>query len=249
MVRSLAVKLLPDCKPQSRNANAITPISAVLGHAHQCGMCGPIRIKRFKIVDERIASPADSDWIDAFMRHAPLKIAAFELFLFHDSRPTSGGVQPPSRSASPGRGETQRRDNQKRNSAVNTSLFQRWLQCLGCCSQRQVKQGPHKGEWRVFGYGSARGVAAQSRKMCQDAGIDYHTRYEAGRHAHFTETVVNKKLDVVTAGKLGNCTPAVLLRRYAHAGATAKAAMDIFGTRCTKSAQQKREKLKTVGKS
>ena len=82
MVRSLAVKLFPDCKPQSRNANAITPISAVLGHAHQCGMCGPIRIKRFKIVDERIASPADSDWIDAFMRHAPLRIAAFELFCF-----------------------------------------------------------------------------------------------------------------------------------------------------------------------
>ena len=108
---------------------------------------------------------------------------------------------------------------------------------------KQVTQGPNKGEWRVFGYGDKHGLRRPWKKACEEAGIEYRTQYEAGRHSFFTETVVRNGADVVTAGRLGNCTPAILFRRYAHADAAEKLAHSVFGAG-TKQTQRKCGKLK-----
>ena len=78
---------------------------------------------------------------------------------------------------------------------------------------------------------------------CKAAGLDYRDRYESGRHSSFTEMVTRQRVDPVTAGKIGNCTPAVLMRRYAHAEKAQQTAMEVFGK---KLAQRNRKKLKTA---
>ena len=243
--RSLAIRLLPNCKPQSRNAAVITPISAVMGWAHQAELCGPIRIKRFDVVDERIAETIDREWLAAFMRHASDRVAGFALFCFTTgARPQEAcNLRPDQLRLGEGKAIGGVTKNGKRRIYV---LVPEMVARLRVLPPKQVTQGPHKGEWRVFGYGSQRGLLAPWRKACLDAGIEYRTRYESGRHSFFTEVIVRNGADVVTAGKLGNCTPAILLRRYAHADAPHKMAMKIFGAKQT---QAKRRNLKTVGES
>jgi hypothetical protein len=69
-VRALAKKLYPGCKPQTWNRQVIAPISAVMNHAHDLGLCPPIRIKRFAPQDETIKRAIDREWIDRFRAHA-----------------------------------------------------------------------------------------------------------------------------------------------------------------------------------
>jgi hypothetical protein len=245
MVRSLAIRMMPHCKPQSRNTSVIIPISAVLGHAHQCDMCGPVRIRRFPTRDERIARPIDQEWLRAFMKHAPQRVAAFAFFCYSTaSRPQEAcNLRPEHLRLDEGIAIGDVTKNGKRRVYV---LVPEMVSMLRVLPPQPVTQGPHKGELRVFGYGGKNSITKPWRKACRAAGIEERTKYESGRHSFFTEVVVRHGVDVVTAGKLGNCTPAILLRRYAHADAPAKVAMDVFGTKQT---QAKRGKLKTVGKS
>ncbi len=80
--KSLARKLYPKHKPQSLNTLVLTPVSAVVNHAHQHGLCGPIKIARFAEEDARIARPIDREWLDQFRRHAPPHFGARALFCF-----------------------------------------------------------------------------------------------------------------------------------------------------------------------
>jgi hypothetical protein len=83
-------------------------------------------------------------------------------------------------------------------------------------------------------------------KVCETAGLDHRTPYEAGRHGHFTETITRQGMDIPTACAIGHITAQIALRRYAHAEKAEQKAMEVFGT---KSTQRNRGKLKTVGKS
>jgi hypothetical protein len=109
-----------------------------------------------------------------------------------------------------------------------------------------IETGKHAGEYRVFGFSNAESIREPWIETCKAAGLEYRTRYEAGRHSHFTETIVRHGKDIVTAAALGNVSPQIALQRYAHADAPERVAMEVFGT---KSAQSKRRKLKTVGES
>lgn len=179
------------------------------------------------------------------MRHAPARVAAFALFCYTTaSRPQEAcNLRPEHLYLDEGMAIGDVTKNGKRR--IYT-LVPEMVAMLRVLAPQPVTQGTHKGQMRVFGYGGKNSITKPWRKACLDAGIELRTKYESGRHSFFTEVVVRHGVDVVTAGKLGNCTPAVLLRRYAHADAPAKVAMDVFGA---KSTQLKRRKLKSVGDS
>ena len=106
-----------------------------------------------------------------------------------------------------------------------------------------LKHGNHAGEWRAFGYSCGRSLQDAWNKVCKVARIERRTCYEAGRHSHFTESISRQSMDIPTARKVGHITPAVALRRYAHAEEAEHKAMEVFGA---KSAQRKRTSLKLL---
>jgi hypothetical protein len=69
-IRALAKQLYPGCKPQTWNRQVIAPVSAVMNHAHDLGMCAPMRIKRFAAKDEAVKVAIDREWIDRFRTYA-----------------------------------------------------------------------------------------------------------------------------------------------------------------------------------
>ena len=244
-IRALAKRMYPNLKPQSLNTLVLCPVSAVLNHAHQFGLCNPIRIKHFKAEGARIQQTIDREWLYAFMRAAPPHLAAFALFCFTTgSRPQEAcNLRPEHFDLDKGIAIGGITKNGKHRVYYLTPEMVSMLRVL---PPRRISKGPHTGEHRVFGFTDARSIRREWIKVCEAAGLEYRTRYEAGRHSFFTEVIVRHGVDVVTAAKLGNVSPQIALQRYAHADAPEKAAMKVFGT---KSAQRKRRKLKVVGES
>jgi integrase len=242
MARSLAKKLNPHYKPQSLNTNVLAPISAVVNNAHQHGLCGPIKIKRFTAEDARIARPIDRDWLDRFMAHAPARLAAFALFQFTTgSRPQEAcNLRPDQLNLDKGIGASGKTKNGKRRTYY---LVPEMVSVLRKLPPRQIVDGKHAGEFRVFGYVHRASIRLPWIEACKAAGLDYRDRYEAGRHSHFTESITRHRADIPTACKVGNITPAVALRRYAKAEKAEALAHDVFGA---KSAQSTQKRFKTV---
>lgn len=82
----------------------------------------------------------------------------------------------------------------------------------------------------MFGYSDHYGIRVPWRETCAKAGIPYLTPHEAGRHGFPTEMMNRRKQADITAAKLGHWKdPAVLLKRYVHAGKLPQVAEAIFG--------------------
>jgi integrase len=240
IIRNIGPTKLRDITPA--NTLVLNPISAVINHAHQHGLCAPIRIKRFMEEDARIARPIDREWLDQFMRHAPARTAAFALFCFTTgARPQEAcNLRPDQLKLDKRIGESDQTKNGKRRLYHLTDEMVAVLRTL---EPFQVVRGKHAGEFRVFGY-----VYRQSRRreweaVCNAARIDYRSFYESGRHSHFTESITRHGADIPTACKVGNITPAVALRRYAKAEKAEQLAHDVFGA---KSAQSRQKRFKTI---
>jgi integrase len=243
-IKALAKRLYPHYKPQSLNTAVIAPCAAAINGAHQQGLCGPIRIKRFAVKDERIARPIDREWIDAFMANASPHLAAFALFQFTTGARTNEAckLRPQDVDLDQARAEGPTKNGRRRPYYLTPEMVSR----LRCLPPVMIQHGNSAGEWRVFGYASRGSIRQAWIKTCKAAGLDYRTCYEAGRHSHFTESISRQGTDIPTACKIGHITPAVALRRYAHAEKAEQKAMEVFGTKQT---QRNRGKLKTVGKS
>ncbi len=73
-------------------------------------------------------------------------------------------------------------------------------------------------EPRVFGYGSSTGYNGRWKTICKNAGIEYLSAHQAGRHGFYTELGVRQGVDPITAAKAGRWNDAALPDRvYAHA--------------------------------
>ncbi len=244
-VQSIARKLYPSHKPQSRNTMVLSPVGAVINHAHKHGFCGPIRIERFREEDARIARPIDREWIDRFRKHAPPHLGALALFCFTTgARPKEAcNLRPDQLELDNGVAWSGKTKNGKRRVF---EIVPEMAAILRILTPRQIAKGRHAGEVRVFGYAHRQSLRLPWLAACKAAGLDYRSRYEAGRHSFFTQLVSKHGADVVTAAKLGNANPGIILKRYVKANDTKRLAHEVFGT---KSAQSKRKKPKIVGKS
>lgn len=235
LVKRVARELYPRCKPQTMNRYVIVPVSAVINHAHDLGMCAPIRIKRFKPEDEAIKSAVTREWIDRFCAHAVTPyIAAYALFLHTTAaRPTEAVRLRP-----------QDLDLEKRHgfSAVKTKTGKRrefWLteemaEVLKRLPPKRIGKGNHKGEMRVFGYAHCVGPIDPWKETCKRAGLAYVTPYEAGRHSFATEAITRQNQNVVMVAKTGNwADPRVLLKNYTHPEDMAGFVDRVFGKSVT----------------
>ena len=217
MAKSAARKLFPNAKPQSWNTMVLCPLSAIINAAHQHGLCAPIPIKRFAARDERIAQPIDREWLDQFMKHAEPHLAALALFQF-----TTAARPNECCKLRPDQIDWERciawSDATKNGKRRAFYLMDEMVSCLRGFAPVLIQQGRHAGEYRVFKYAHPQSLRRPWTRACKAAGLDYRDRYEFGRHSSFTEMVTRRGVDPVTAGKIGNCTAQILLRRYVHAG-------------------------------
>jgi len=68
-IRQSALVLYPTAGPATRNRQAIVPTQAIINHAAEHELCPFIRVKRFPVI-KKVKSPADWEWVQAFMAHA-----------------------------------------------------------------------------------------------------------------------------------------------------------------------------------
>ncbi len=84
-IKSLALKLLPDRSNSTRNRSIMTPVGAVLSHAHQRGWGPVIKLRRFKEDRPARKKAASQIWIHAFIRQCEKDglphLAALVLFM------------------------------------------------------------------------------------------------------------------------------------------------------------------------
>lgn len=232
-VRSLAKQLYPNAKPQTWNRQVLVPVSAVINFAHDLGMCGPIRIKRFAPEDEAIRRAIDRDWIDQFRAHAVTPyIAAYALFLHTTAaRPTEACRLDP---------KDLDLDNRYGVSSIKTKTGSRrefWLteemaEELKRLPPKKIRWGQFKGQWRVFGWSDCCRPIEPWKETCRRAGLAYVTPYEAGRHSFATEGVTRQNQNVVMVAKIGNWKDTrTLLKHYAHPEDMSGFAERVFGTK------------------
>ncbi len=81
VIKTMALKLYPNCTGASLNRLAIGPTMAVINFCAESELCPPIRIKRFK-TETKAKEPATLEWVEAFMHHAKPHLGAFALFMY-----------------------------------------------------------------------------------------------------------------------------------------------------------------------
>ncbi len=243
-IRALAKKLYPGLKPQTWNRQVIVPVSAVMNHAHDLGMCPLIRIKRFSPQDEKIKRAIDREWIDQFRAHATTPyVAAYALFLHTTAARSTEAI----------RLRPCDLDLEKRHgfSPVKTKTGNRrqfWLteemaEELRCLPPKALKWGKHKGEARIFGWADCKGPIEPWKETCRRAGLGYVTPYEAGRHSFATEGITRQERNPVMVAKVGNWSDTkVLLKNYAHPEKMEQFAEEVYGRKLTP-----KTRLKVVG--
>ena len=68
-IRQSAITLYPTAGPATRNRQAIVPTQAIINHAASHELCPYIRVGRFPVI-RKSKTPADWEWVQAFMAHA-----------------------------------------------------------------------------------------------------------------------------------------------------------------------------------
>jgi len=68
-IRQSAITLYPTAGPATRNRQAIVPTQAIINHAAAHELCPYIRVGRFPVI-RKAKTPADWEWVQAFMAHA-----------------------------------------------------------------------------------------------------------------------------------------------------------------------------------
>jgi len=81
-IRQSAITLYPTAGPATRNRQAIVPTQAISNHAASHELCPYIRVGRFPVI-RKTKTPADWEWVQAFMAHATKpNLAALACMMF-----------------------------------------------------------------------------------------------------------------------------------------------------------------------
>lgn len=237
-IRGLGRQLMPMASTDTWQRQIVTPIRAVINHAHDLGKCPPIRVRRYS-ERERIAqdqvrgkesrpqlTPGSWDWLLAFKAHADPRDAALAHFMFRHGYRISQSLA-----------MTRSRDMDLANQRVRVHAAKghppHWvtldMEEVVAIANLPV---PYRGAARdrVFGIGGGRSGALYKRwkETCERAGIPYIAPHAAGRHGFGTEMIVRRGVDPVTAADGRWSDPAVMLRTYAHAEDSEAAVREAF---------------------
>lgn len=79
-IRQSAITLYPTCGPATRNRQVIAPTQAIINHAAELGLCGAMKVARFK-VPHREKTPTTWAWVEAFMAASSPHLGALCCFM------------------------------------------------------------------------------------------------------------------------------------------------------------------------
>ncbi len=225
MVKELARDLYPEAAADTWTRQVIVPVRAVINHAHELGLCPPVRIRAFsrnEAVEQdrrrgkasRVKkTPGSWPWVNAFRQTARQKrlpyMASLALFMFTTGARISQAVQirrPRDLDLSKGR---------VRLPAAKGHPEQ-WIEITTEMVVDLANLTPRNG--RLFGYKSRHSIYGPWKNVCADAAIEYIPPHSAGRHGFGTELIVRQGLDPVTVAAAGRwSSPRIPLESYAHA--------------------------------
>ncbi|MDJ0631061.1 MAG: tyrosine-type recombinase/integrase [Rhodobacter sp.] len=228
--RELAPRLYPAAATDTWRRQVLTPISAVINHAHDHGLCPPIRIKGFS-AQERIdqdhrrgklsrqeRKPADRAWLDAFAAEAGPYLATLAEFMFETAARIGQAIALTPNDLDLPRGRVWLQASKGHPAqwvAISPAMVARLANLPARCPYDRV----HRRRFppTVFGYASRTGPLKAWRTACRRAGIDYITPHAAGRHGFYTEMRVRQGLDPITAARAGRWKdPSLPDGIYAH---------------------------------
>lgn len=229
-VRDLGKTLYPDNCTDSWRRWVVTPIRAVINHAHDLGKCGPIKVKGYD-ADERIAQdkargkqsrierkPGSWEWLLKFREHAGRYPSALAFFMFATGARIGQAVaMHPERHL----------DLQTARVCIPSAkgLEDRWIDIpmelvveLANLPPRTPRGWKRtKTNLRVFGFASKDGPRKAWMTACARSGIDYLPPHSAGRHGFGQEHNVRQGTDEKAAGAFGGWRDTGLMKRtYTH---------------------------------
>lgn len=220
-IRQSALTLYPNATGATRNRQVIVPTQAIINHAASLGWCAPIKVERFK-VEAKSKSPADWQWVRAFMAEASPHLGALCVFMFGTGARigeavalTWGDVDLAQRTAL----IRQTKIGAERRAHLPGPV-------LAALANIPGERGAAE---RVFQYLDAQNVKQVWEAAIKRAGITRLTPHSC-RHG-FATTLLRKGHDVKTVARMGGWKDAAtVLKFYAHAVEDTTVTEAIFDT-------------------
>lgn len=261
-IKQIAPKLYPDLATDTWQRYVITPIKAVINHAHDEGLCHPKRIKGYS-EKERIAQderrgkqsrpeiePFTRAWVDKFLTEADAYNAAMVQFIFETGARIDQVVSivPKDLDLMNHRVWIKAQKGHPAQWISISTAMVVTLANLPARKPRNRKTGTQLTP-RVFGYADRSGMRKAWTTICKRAGIPYLSPHK-GRHGFYTELRVNQQVDPITAAKAGRWKNHSLPdQKYAHSDADERAIREGFGTKPVQSLNSNVDKrMKSINK-
>lgn len=229
-VRELGPTIYPKASTDTWKRQILSPVSAVINHAHDKGKCPPIRIKGYSTA-ERTAQdvlrgkqsrperkPGSWPWIRQVQTAANCWVSAGLEMMFETGIRISQLV-----AIEPRHLELANRRvwiiGQKGHPAQWIKISHEMMITLANLRSRRPHDRKHgvRLPAKVFGYADRSGFTSALRTACKAAGVEYLSPHQAGRHGFYTELRVRQNLDPITAAKAGRWSNVALPdATYAH---------------------------------
>lgn len=222
-VHNAAAELYPEATPSTRNRQVLTPMRAVLFHAHELGWRMPARIRPLRCPKPKTAPPASRRWLERFIEQCDEDnlphLAACVLFMNLTGARVSEAIDLLGAQVDL-RGRTALLLKTKTD--VNSRRF-----LPDHLLERIRDLGIRPGE-RVFRYSSRFSVNERIKAVCERAGLPYKSSHILGRHS-FATNALNAGVSVRVAMDAGGWkSSSIFLETYAHSVDAGRVVMDRF---------------------
>ncbi|QQA43927.1 site-specific integrase [Pelagovum pacificum] len=222
-VRDLGSKLYPSAATDTWKRQVITPVSAVINHAHDLGKCPPIRIRGYSSqqrIDQdklrgkqsRLPKNAGSwPWIRSVQAHSNVYVSAGLEFMFETGCRIGQLVE-----IRPKDLDLMKRrvwlQAQKGHDAQWVAISTEMVVTLANLKPRRPhnRRDGYRLDARVFGYSNRSGFTSALKTACKAAKVEYLSPHQAGRHGFYTELRVRQGVDSLSAARAGRWSNAAL---------------------------------------
>jgi integrase len=214
-IRNLAKTMHPLASTDTWWRQVITPVRAVINHAHDLGKCAPIRVKAYtkaERVKQDVArgkqsrvpkTPGSWPWVLAFCAAAnelgKPRYAACAYFMFRHGYRLTQSIE------------------MTRSKDMDLSAGRVRVHASKGHEAHWVELDPEEVVMIANLPTPYRGALYRDwREICEKAEIDYLPPHSSGRHGYGTEMVVRQRIDPISASENLWADPSVMLKTYSH---------------------------------
>ena len=230
-VRNLGPAIYPAASTDTWTRQVVTPVRAVINHAHDLGKAPPIRIKGYGR-EERVAqdlargkssriakTPGSWEWLLRFREHAGRRHAALAHFMFVTGARIGQSVAMHPKANLDLQSARALIPAAKGHAARWVDLPPELVVELANLPVLYPRGAPRKAaNARLFGFADRSSPRKGWASACKAAGIALIGFHAAGRHGFGQEMNVRQGIDEKAAGAVGGWADTALMRRtYTHA--------------------------------